>query len=426
MVNYRVDLNGKGEIHLPPEVAERYGYRPGASVTVSETPEGILIHRAQEGLRKIYLEPTNLCNLNCRICIRRSWADQQGMMEMATYGALMKQLPHLPTLEVLQFGGFGEPLLHPEIERMLRMAKEGGRKTELITNGLLLDEAMAERLVNSRLDTVIFSMEGLSAETFEAVRVGASFETFRENIRTLAKVKSAKSRARPRVGMEFVILRRNVQDLEKLLSFSSEMEASFVIINNLLPHTEEMKDQALYNNWTVISPPPSSFSSRRKVRSQTFQDYAQIRLPKIQLSEENYRPLFKLLRFRSHEAPLFDSQGPREIYCRFVNEGYLAIGWDGEVSPCLALMHSYGCYILDRYKQIRRYRLGNVGEKSLKEIWEGEEYSGFRSRVRAFEFSPCAECGGCGLSETNEEDCFGNPFPVCGDCLWARGILQCP
>ena len=424
MASHEIPLHQKGEIHLPSEIAEKYGYGAGASVSVSETPDGIFIHRVPQGLQKIYLEPTNLCNLNCSTCVRQDWKDPQGMMEMETYDALIQQLAELPTVKTLHFGGYGEPLLHPEIEGMVRMAKEAGRRTELITNGLLLDHSMAEKLVNARLDTLIFSVDGLSPETYEAIRIGSSFSQFRENAQTLRKVKSEKGRVRPQIGLEFVVMKQNVQDLEKLISFSHEMEASFLILNNLLPHTEEMKDQVLYNNCTVVSPPPHS--PRRTVRSQTFHDIVRILLPKIQLSEESYRPLFKLLRFRSHEAPLFDSQGPREIYCRFVNEGYLAIGWDGEVSPCLALMHSYGCYILDRHKEIRRYSLGNIGEESLKEIWEAEDHCAFRSRVKAFEFSPCAECGGCSLSETNEEDCFGNPFPVCGDCLWARGILQCP
>jgi len=187
-----------------------------------------------------------------------------------------------------------------------------------------------------------------------------------------------------------------------------------------------MKDQALYNNWTVIAPPSPLSPGRRGMRPHTFHDYAEIRLPKIQLAEENFRPLFRLLRFRSHEGPLLDSWAPRGLYCRFVQEGMLAVNWEGAVSPCLSLLHSYGCYILGRPKRIRRYLVGNVREKPLPEIWQDESYSSFRARVRAFAFSPCAECGGCSFSESNEEDCYGNPFPVCGDCLWARGILQCP
>jgi cholesterol oxidase len=38
----------------------------------------------------------------------------------------------------------------------------------------------------------------------------------------------------------------------------------------------------------------------------------------------------------------------------------------------------------------------------------------------------CTFCGGCDMSESNVEDCFGNEFPTCGGCLWSQGVVQCP
>jgi len=67
-----------------------------------------------------------------------------------------------------------------------------------------------------------------------------------------------------------------------------------------------------------------------------------------------------------------------------------------------------------------------VNEQSLAEIWNDAEYRSFRDRVRRFEFSPCIDCGGCDLRESNESDCFGDAFPRCGECLWAHGLVQCP
>jgi len=46
--------------------------------------------------------------------------------------------------------------------------------------------------------------------------------------------------------------------------------------------------------------------------------------------------------------------------------------------------------------------------------------------VRKFDTSPCLSCGGCDISETNEGDCFGTPFPACSECLWAQGLVLCP
>ena len=60
------------------------------------------------------------------------------------------------------------------------------------------------------------------------------------------------------------------------------------------------------------------------------------------------------------------------------------------------------------------------------EIWADAAFRAFRGRVRRFDFAPCIDCGGCDLRESNEEDCIGDEFPRCGECLWAAGLVQCP
>jgi hypothetical protein len=89
-------------------------------------------------------------------------------------------------------------------------------------------------------------------------------------------------------------------------------------------------------------------------------------------------------------------------------------------------MHSYRCYVFGREKWMRRYTLGSVAERAVGEIWALPEYAAFRDRVLRFDFSPCTDCGGCEMVERNEEDCVGNGHPVCGDCLWAKGVIHCP
>ena len=56
-----------------------------------------------------------------------------------------------------------------------------------------------------------------------------------------------------------------------------------------------------------------------------------------------------------------------------------------------------------------------------------DDMDAYRERLHNFVFAPCSFCGGCDLSEKNEEDCLGNTeSPVCGGCLWAQGIIECP
>jgi hypothetical protein len=112
--------------------------------------------------------------------------------------------------------------------------------------------------------------------------------------------------------------------------------------------------------------------------------------------------------------------------CRFIQDRTTFVRWDGQVSPCMGLLHPYKTYLYGNERKIYSYALGDIRRSTLRKIWNSKEYRAFRERLRAFEFSPCHICGGCTLVDENKEDCFGNTFPACGACLWAQGVIQCP
>jgi len=408
-------LVGKdSELRLPEELRRQWGLAPGAEFLVRETPEGLLLRPSDPPLAKVYVEPTTACNLRCRICVRNSWSEPVGSMQMATYRRLVDGLREVPSLRTMAFWGFGEPLLHPDIVEMVALAKELGAKTELITNGLLLDRQMAEGLVMAGLDTLVVSVDGTSPESHADIRSGTDLRLVQKNVEGLQAVRRANRRDNPEIGLEFVVTRRNVSELPNLHRLAYSMEASFIVVTNVLPYTEEFKEEILY--WLATGSYPLARSKWSP----------EIVLPRIDARREYLEPLLGLLRYGGIIDPLPRRSDGTEGYCRFVGEGAVAVAWDGEVSPCVALMHSYTCYVLRREKAIRRYTLGNLGREEITRIWDRDEYAQFRARVQQFDFSPCAHCGGCQLAESNEEDCFGNQFPVCGDCLWARGIILCP
>ena len=89
--------------------------------------------------RRLYIEPTSLCNLNCEMCFRKSWINESyGNIDAASVIGLMDESIFADGVDTVFFGGMGEPLIHPEIMAMIRAAKERGKKVELITNGTSL------------------------------------------------------------------------------------------------------------------------------------------------------------------------------------------------------------------------------------------------------------------------------------------------
>ncbi|HEX2987355.1 MAG TPA: radical SAM protein [Chloroflexota bacterium] len=408
-------IGENGDIQLPDVYRRRWGLDPGADLMVQETPEGLLIRRADPPLTKLYVEPTNLCNLRCRTCVRNSWSDPQGTMSIELYRRMADGLRNLPSLRQVNFWGIGEPLLHPDIVEMVELAKGLGARTQMITNGLLLTRELGAGLLSVGLDSLVVSVDGASPEVQADVRSGADLNRMKNNLIGLREVCLEREMAWPEIGIEFVAMRSNVDQLREIRSLAVFLGASFIVVTNLLPYNREMSDEILYGMYAGGCYP--MYRTRWT---------PEIILPRMDNRQEVMEPVMRMLEHtNSNDFPRARLDGAGG-YCRFVGEGAAAVGWSGDVSPCIALMHSYPVYVMGRQKQIRRYVLGNVGEEEITSIWDKEEYVAFRRRVQRWEFSPCTDCGGCHLADFNEEDCFGNTHPVCGDCLWAKGVIQCP
>ena len=136
-------------------------------------------------LSKIYVEPTNRCNLSCVTCIRHSWDEPHGEMDWSVYQALIDGLVDFPGAKTIAFAGMGEPLLHGQFPEMVRLAHARGLRTEMTSNAMLLTPSLAERLIDAGLDQFTVSIDGASNEAHGAIRPGASLEEITDNVRKL-------------------------------------------------------------------------------------------------------------------------------------------------------------------------------------------------------------------------------------------------
>ena len=66
----------------------------------------------------------------------------------------------------------GEPLLHPELPKMVKYAKDkkAAHKINFYTNGILLSETKSLELINSGLDTIHISIDAFSKGTYKKLK----------------------------------------------------------------------------------------------------------------------------------------------------------------------------------------------------------------------------------------------------------------
>ncbi len=368
-----------------------------AEYWLDERDGEIILHPRQPNVRKLYIEATTGCNLQCTTCIRSVWNDPEEHMQWETFEHILASLDGLPELKRVVFTSFGEPLFHPQILDMIEMIRQRDLAVTVGTNGVLLNQKIAEELIRLGVDRLVVSVDGVKPETYKEVR-GASLAHVLRNIRQLNEAKQRFSSLLPALGIEFVILKSNVAELADLAQLASKLSASRVLVSNVLPYTEDMRDQILYGH----EPQEPYKNGGFPVRLDSWVTWGTLELPRMHWGAERR--------------------------CRFVKDQSIVVGWDGGISPCYALSHNYSYYAIDgRKKDVSRYLLGNINENMLAAIWMTEDYVRFRSEVRMFHFPSCPDCdlrSHCEMRGHNE-GCWGWN-PSCADCLWAQDIVRCP
>lgn len=407
-------IDKEGRLVFPREVATRLGFTPESLVSLDEEGSGIHLRPPANHLAKVYIEPTNRCNLDCRICIRNNWAEPLGEMSLETFSRIIEGLKSFSPVPTIFFGGLGEPLAHPQIVEMVARTRHLNCRVELITNGTLLTEELSIRLIHAGVNLLWVSIDGASPESYADLRLGAALPEVLENVARFHRLTRKKPLSPPQIGIAFVAMKRNIEDLPLILQIGARLGARHFLVSNILPYTAEMCKEALYSLALAdicYFPPIGG---------------PRLKLPKMDLTDLTREPLYRVLRAGMNGSLSCGSGNGSKDRCPFIEQGVTAIRWDGAVSPCIPLMHTYTHYLNERERLSKQYIVGNINEADLSEIWNSPEYVSFRQRVQDFEFSPCTLCGGCDLSRENESDCFGNPFPTCGGCLWAQGVIQCP
>ncbi len=264
------------------------------------------------------------------------------------------------------------------------------------------------------VERVWVSVDGVTAQRYAEIRRGGELDLVRQNLQDLFTAHVQRDNNLPELGLVFVAMKSNVGELPDLRGLASRVWAADVLVTNLLPHTPDMLSEILYRR-TLNLGPNALLSSVAAYASAA---------PRYHQADSGA--------YRKPDAP---GAGPepyriraaqRSNFCPFVQAGATAVRWDGAVSPCPPLLHTHPEYGVERWREIKHAAFGNIAEDDLGSIWRSPAYSSFRRRVHVFDFAPCTFCGGCERADSNEEDCFGNAFPVCGGCLWAQDIVRCP
>ncbi len=244
-LSFRVDAEGR--LVADPFDARQLGLRPGDALRIETGDPLWVARRPVTDLARVYVEPTNACNLACATCVRNVWSAQSGFMSEETFDAVRRGLTAFPRPPAVFFGGFGEPLAHPRILSMIEAARHTGASVEMITNGILLGDEVRRALASLGLHRLWVSIDGATPAAYRDVRIGDALPEILENLAAFRRLRDASPLLVPRLGIAFVAMRRNVAELPAVVRLGREAGMDRLLVTNVLAYTADLKDEVLYD-----------------------------------------------------------------------------------------------------------------------------------------------------------------------------------
>jgi MoaA/NifB/PqqE/SkfB family radical SAM enzyme/pimeloyl-ACP methyl ester carboxylesterase len=175
------------------------------------------------------IEITTLCNFSCRHCARTIQQPVEEIMPIERFESLLDRLPSAYRVTLV---GLGEPLLHPQLDEFIALAKARGRRVGLVTNAQLLTEQRAAEIVAGGLDSIVFSLDAAEQALLSELREGSDLAAIERGIRNFCC--QAENAARPISRAVFAAVSgASLNGLENLINKVSGFGVHVLMLSDL-------------------------------------------------------------------------------------------------------------------------------------------------------------------------------------------------
>lgn len=172
---------------------------------------------AQPGVFPLALniEVTTKCNLACTFCWHKELDNNEKFnMDLSLFKRIIDEASSYKIPSV-NLNGLGEPMLHPDLMKMIKYCKDKGiPEVQFHTNATIMNEKLATSLIEAGLDNIIFSLDSPDKETYEAMRIKASFDSVQRNVNTFLEVKKSFNKIKPFVRVTMVLTDKTTKQVD--------------------------------------------------------------------------------------------------------------------------------------------------------------------------------------------------------------------
>ncbi|MFO0982666.1 MAG: radical SAM protein [Planctomycetota bacterium] len=297
---------------------------------------------------RLQIETTAKCNFRCGSCMHSFEGYDRRNLGHLSRDRFRHVLEEIPGLKEMELQGVGEPFLNPDAVDIIRLATLRQIHVHTFTNGSMLTPDLCDRIIASYLHSLTISVDGGTPETYAALRPGGKLEQTIDNVRHMIAAKRRAGTSHPYLNFMVVVSQRNVREIPLILDLARELSD----IRNV------------------------SFTKLSFLLAPEWQD---LRIPDQQAHElvQRYGNEWNGLGIQFYFA---DMSTEERRACWWPRQ-WVYISVEGYVTPCC------------NFHDPRQFNLGNIFMRPFVDIWHGEAYRQFRSRLEAGRFRrECATC----------------------------------
>ena len=327
----------------------------------------------------ITFEITHNCNLRCKTCwfwgTSGACHGNEGF-EVMSLEEIKKFIDSISWFKPYFLITGGEPLLYPKLDEVIRYASSKGLFVGLITNGLISNEGKIKGLIEAGLNFVTVSIDSPVREVHNEIRGNVkSFDNAVETVRLIKRLRGRKKF--PVVTVNLTISKYNYLELDKMLDLGESLNVD--VLNFQHQWFSDAKTARAYNLWAeknlgLKSEYMGSFETDSAFEVDGERVYES--LSKIKERAKIFVRVFPDINREETEKyyngmePVFNSYCVAPWYAVIVKP-------KGDVVPCVDFV------------------VGNVKEKSFKDIWNSDKMKHFRKKVKENKHFPgCTRCCG--------------------------------
>ncbi len=166
----------------------------------------------------VQIEIFNRCDMGCPLCPtgRSEVVRKRPDISVDIFNDIISELSERNPR--IQLWNYGEPLLHPDIIKIVQSIPSVFSDCSISTNGQVMSTELADTISNSGITEIIFAIDGLTQESYQKYRRRGSLEKALESIKFMTKARERLD-SDIKISVQFIVFKHNFNEIPALGNF---------------------------------------------------------------------------------------------------------------------------------------------------------------------------------------------------------------